>query len=464
MTRNFDFTESQECIRGRFWFPGEENEAFGGILHLEAGKEARLEAFVFNYEGLGNFMRNKPKVKKGERVELTGEAFEKAMRIPSRKIILGHDEHGRPLTLVRCLSGNAWSTFAMITHLFTCEAAIFGVHLIADDLKFDGIRLHLDHLENWVGRSAYIRGSETYDDGDGIPKLSKIVIPIARTNEIPLVLPGYRKSHFYCSWGMKETEARLSLWNRAYLELFYDQPRDWEDIIQEIHQWQWFIGLASRANVEPRQVSVYRADAVQPSGDDPMEEREVWMRHRRVEAALKEERRDDDFHFRFGDIEADMPRVIEAWHRIQKPWAAVLHRFFSVSVRRGLWLNEEFLFLAQAIEALHRARRGLTGGTLDFSKAAKESYLNAPVELQDLIGDRRVFMEQLRKSRNYWTHYGDPGPDADQDVLSGTPLHAFNQKLRLIVEVAILEEIGIPQHCIARVWSHEWKRYVVEYE
>lgn len=464
MNRTFDLTESEKSIRGMFWLPGDEENQFGGLLHLEAGNSARLETSVFNFGGLGNFFPSRPKRKPGEKMELVGEEFEKAMFRPSKKVINGHDEHGDPITLIRCSSGSAYSTLAMACQQFNCEAAIFGVHLPPDDLMFDGIRLHLDHLDDWVGRSAYRRFSETFEDADGRLQLDKIVIPIARTLSIPLGLSGYSKSEFYCSWGMREDDSELSLWSRVFLDLFFDVPRDWEELIQEIHQWQWFIGLAARSPVEPRQIAVYRSDVRYQHGEMPMRECPAWMCHHRVTDALREKRREDEFHFRFGDVEADICDVIERWHRIQKPWAAVLHRFFATAGRKGLWLNEEFLFLAQAIESLHRARTGDNDTKGIVERAAKQAYLNAPQGLQETLGDRGLFVRQFRKTRNYWTHYGDPSPSNDSEVLTGTPLHGFCHNLRCIVESAILQEIGVPDRCVPNVWSRRWMSRVVEYE
>jgi hypothetical protein len=136
-------------------------------------------------------------------------------------------------------------------------------------------------------------------------------------------------------------------------------------------------------------------------------------------------------------------------------WAAVLHRFVAISSQRELWVNEQFLFLAQAIESLHRARIGSTA-SITFLNAARQAWEESPVELQKLLGERDVFSSTLRKSRNYWTHYGKPGPGDDPEVLDGDALIIFSEKLRWIVEAAILREIGIPEANVARVWSERW--------
>ena len=158
-----DLTKTQKRIRGMFWLPDEEDKPFSGILILKAGKSARLETAAFNYEGTANWFPNRPKPKKGETITLTGDDFYKAMHPPARKIIHGHDEQGAPITLIHCSPGSSHSTLAMESHNFSCNAAVFGVHLHKDDLNCHGIRLHLDHLDTWVGRCAFQRYSESYE-------------------------------------------------------------------------------------------------------------------------------------------------------------------------------------------------------------------------------------------------------------------------------------------------------------
>ena len=263
---------------------------------------------------------------------------------------------------------------------------------------------------------------------------------------------------------MRNRDNDFTLSNRVFLDLYFDQPREWSEVIQELHRWQWFLSLATRTNVDVRWFALYRAGNLNPLDDQTMEPCDVWMERRHEKKAAKSQRMSRDFHFTYADVETTLPAVIAAWQRIQKPWAAVLHRFFSITERRNLWLNERFLFLAQAIESIHRARSGSNASNVDLGQAAKHAYLNAPLELQSLLGKRGVFSEQFRKTRNYWTHYGDPNPETDPDALDGHALYDFNEKLRWIVETAILQEIGIPIQCVAKVWDPRWKSHIVEYE
>jgi hypothetical protein len=461
---SLDLTETQKHIRGMFWLPDQEDEQFSGELRRKAGKSARLDTSSFNFEGMANMFPSRPKVEKGETLKLTGEEYDKAMIPRSPKIIHGHDEHGSPITLYRCYAGSSHSTMAMASQRYSCNAAISGVHLKSDDLNFHGIRLHLDHLDFWVGRRAFQHYKESYETEDGDRKLSKLIIPISRSLSIPLALPGYQESEFFCSWSLQDKETELRLKSRVYLDLYFDSPRDWSEVLHEVHRWQWLLSLATRRPVDVREFALYCSDVRHVIGKQLMKPCDVWIARDHSHKAPEYTRAGHDFHFTFSDVESIFPALIGKWNQIHKPWAAVLHRFFAISHRRGLWLNEHFLFLAQAVEALHRARTGDTDGKGVVDRAAKEAYLNSPADLQEILGARGKFIRLFRKTRNYWTHYGEPSPESDPEVLDDHALYEFSEKLRWIVESAILRELGVPDHCVSRVWSQQWKSRTVTFD
>lgn len=461
---SLDLTESQKNILGMFWFPGQEDKRFRGVLRLKAGKAATLETSAFHSESTDHCLVDHPDTPKGEMIQPSGKSMFQAMDIPSRKIIHGFNEQGKPLTLINCYASCTSSTMAMASHRYSCQFAIFGVHLQHDDLHCHGIRLHLDHLDDWFGRRLFQHYSESEETESGGSKLTKITIPVPRDLTTPLSLPGYANSEFFSSWTMTPSHTEFRLTSKAYLDLHFAEPKEWEDVLQEVHRWQRLLGLATRRPVDVREFALYRSDVRHDYGDYPMDPCYVWMKRKHSRKAPDYKRGGHDFYFTYKDVATNFPELIGKWQEIQKPWAAVLHRFFAVSHRRGLWLNEEFLFLAQAVESMHRARTGDTDTKGVVDRAAKNAYLNSPEELQLLLGDRGLFVRQFRKTRNYWSHYGEPTPESDPEVLGDIDLYDFNQKLRWIVEFSILLELGVPDFCASKVWSPQWRGRLVNFE
>jgi len=461
---SLDLTEKQKDIHGMFWIPGQEDKRFRGVLRLKAGKSATLETSAFHIENTTHWLADGPDAKMGETIQVSGKSMFEAMDIPSRKIIHGLDEQGKPLTLLNCYASCTRSTMAMATHRYSCQFAIFGLHLQHDDLHCHGIRLHLDHLDDWFGRRLFKHHSESEETENGGVKITKIAIPVPRDLTTALGLPGYAKSEFFSSWSMQPGDTEFKLSSRTYLDLQFKEAKEWEDVLQEVHRWQWLLSLATRRPVDAREFAFYRSETRHDFGECPMDPCYVWMKRKHSRKAPNYKRGGYDFYFTYKDVAANFPALIGKWQGIQETWAAVLHRFFAVSHRRGLWLNEEFLFLAQAVESLHRARTGDTDTKGVVDRAAKQAYLNSPEELQKLLGDRGLFVRQFRKTRNYWSHYGEPTPESDPEVLGDIDLYDFNQKLRWIVEFAILRELGVPDFCASKVWSPQWRGHLVNYE
>lgn len=464
MSRDYQLTNDQKSIQGMFWFEGCEEEPFQGVLYMEAGKSPKLETAHFNYEGWGNMFPGASKKKKGESQRLQGHAVTAAMRASSKQVIFGHDDHGKKITLVNAHTSSSQSTLALESFTYLCQTAIFGAHLDIELNKFKGIRLRVDHLDEWVGRCAFQQHSETYEAADGKQKLSKVTIPIAQKLAIPLNFPSYRKSEFFCAWNMSYGTQRFELHGRVYLDLHFDSPMSWLQVLEQVHRWEWFFSLAARDTLDLSHLELTPNSEGDDSTNEFTEGYAVWLKRRNSAQALHPKRTSHDFHFTYSDIQKSFSEIIAKWQAIQGSWAAVLHRFFAISAPRDIWLNEEFLFLAQAIESLHRARTGSPEDNVDLKQAAKHAWEDSPSELQQLLGKKKDFINQLRKSRNYWTHYREPGPEADPDVLDGRDLIYFNEKLRWIIESSILSEIGLPSHCISRVWSPQWKVKLVDYD
>ena len=161
-------------------------------------------------------------------------------------------------------------------------------------------------------------------------------------------------------------------------------------------------------------------------------------------------------NFTLPDIEKDLSAVITRWRKMQTPWAATLHRFFATLHREGLRLPEEFLFRAQALEALQHT--GAKSKNLSQKEAYGEAWDRAPKSLQAELGDKAAFVEAVRINRNYLTHY-NPKDEEKTDDIAG--LYELSQKLGFLLEALILTEMGLPQRVVENAYSsHHWGRLV----
>lgn len=437
MSRDLPLAQNQKDIHGRFWFHDDPANAFHGLVKLEAGKKPVLEISQFGGPRAAEMLRN----------------------APAKRAIHGHDEHGRALTLLDCHSPFSRSTMVMVTHRYICRAAIIGEAIPPDDIQFDRLMLRCDHQNDWISRHAFEAPIAIKPESGHSNEIAKIEIPLRKQRKIPLGLNGYQESNFSFTYSMKPDAGDFHMVSRTYLDLVFPTPVSWSDVLDEVRRWRWFFSLATRTTVEVEELTLCRRTS---NPEKPFHHLPVWIeRHYPLDPKAKRLTA-LDFHFTYDNIESSFPEVIRRWRAIQESWGAVLHRFFAIAEPRKLWINERFLFLAQAIESLHRARSGDVGD--NFTRAAKEAHLNSPASLQKRLGKRQIFIDQLHRSRNFWTHYGKPGPGDDPLILEGRDLEDLNEKLRWVIEAAILMEIGIPEECVAMVWDERWKQDWINFE
>ncbi len=404
-----------------------------------------------------------PSVKRsgnGEGLHLQGEAFEAARRLPAYKVLHGHDEHGKKITLLRASARSSRSTLAMSRLEFSSQAVIFGENFDPQAASFAGLRMRVDHLDEWLGRCAFQHFNETFSEEDGRRRLSKVTIPVARNGAISLGLPGYRGSRFFCSYTMSYDIQRFEMSGCVYLDLMFETPLPFWELMEHVHRWEWFFSLAAGDTLDLAYLEIYPSggeDDGFPNGGYP-----VWVRRRNNPTPRDSKFRSEGFHFTYPDTEADFPDIVRRWQNLRNSWDAVLHRWYAVMIPRDLWINERFLFLAQGLESMHRAKQGVAG-QVDLATAAKCAWEAAPPELREILGKKRNFKKRYRKTRNYWTHYGEPSPATDPEVLDDDELFCFTEALRYVIEAALLTELGVPESCVRKVWSQRWRSHLVDF-
>ncbi|MGJ8655232.1 MAG: HEPN domain-containing protein [Akkermansiaceae bacterium] len=442
---SFDLISTETVIHGQFWFPDDTEKVYEGFIEIRPGNSSILNLHTYETNGMAELgMRS------------NHQSHTPVFR--NRKLIHGKNKHGKLLTLYNCYA-NKSGTLHMASVKYKCYLYFEGVSLSMGDLNFNGIKMHFDFQETWVSKSVFSTYHETINDGKD---LEKVTIPFSKKKNISIGLERYKKSEIYCGYGVKQTHNSISFIHRSSFNISFKNPTSIKNILGLIHQWEWFLSLLTRKTVRLRTLDLNREEVLIFGSKDILEGIKIW-KSRDLNNLPDKEPTQHDFYCTYCDIEAEFPVIFENWLNIQDLWAAVLHRFFATTQPRDIWANEEFLFLAQAIESIHRIRSKVAGN-IDFNKAAKEIYLGAAHDLQIEIGDRKLFQKQLHSSRNYYTHYGHPGPSDSEHILCGKDLADLNIKLRWIIESAILEEIGIPEHIASKVWSSQWRGKWVTYE
>jgi hypothetical protein len=436
--------------------PGMKRQKVDAVLHLRAGKAPAFDTRVMA-SSRGKARRRPSNRPSGGAGDVTDNWFATA-----RKIFHGIDDSGHGLTLLNSHSSQSHDSLGSIVDSYRCEAVIFGAQLTSRALRFDGVRFRFDQQDEWLQRRSYGQPTVARIEVQGRQRDSQITIPLETNPVVELNLEGYSRSRFFLGRWQQSKAQEFRLSSQSYLDLTFASALSWSEVKAELLQWRWFFSLATRTTVDIEELTLNKKSIRLPLGNSPMKELPVWMARHHGGEKVARTRNHIEFHFSFNDVASTFGEIIRKWKGLQGTWEAILHRFFAATGARDLSIHEQFLSLTQAIESLHRARSAQSA-SVEMAQAAKEAYLQSPAELQRMIGSRGPFVNQVHKSRNYWTHFGKPSPAEDHNVLDESRLIDLNEKLRWVVEAAILKEIGIPDRSVAKVWSLQWRGRRVEF-
>ena len=194
---------------------------------------------------------------------------------------------------------------------------------------------------------------------------------------------------------------------------------------------------------------------------------------------------------------SQLSSAVASWFSMSEEFTPLENLIYGTIRHSSLFVETEFLTLAQAIESFHRltdkstvvepqvfaqVKEDLFGFISQQSWAnsaigdrCKEAtnFLNDPTfktriqsllagidpeRLKTLVGDPVAFEQTLRQTRNYLTH---PGTEKKGKVLTDSKeLFLFNQKLHVLLRLLMLKTMGFAEEAIFDQMFQQSRRYV----
>jgi hypothetical protein len=369
----------------------------------------------------------------------------------SRKFLHGVTKDGKAVTLSNCFSAHRGRSFGSQETHFDVQQVILGGHFLDQGLLFDEVQAEFDYLDDWITFSRF-EAKDMTDQEDQ----KEIRIRLNQEHQFPFQISDYSESQFYIGYHSQHAEFNFCIQSRANLQVTYREKLSLDDVLKDMQQWAWFLTLATAKQTHLSGLSVLRGDFRFDLGEKSFKKSyDVWI----ATSGKREKMQSLDrmeMIFTLPDILKELSKVISRWKAIQIPWAAVLHRYFGSIHRDGIQLQEQFLFRAQAIEALYRAETGTV--KVSQKMAYGMAWEKAPPSLKDRLGEKNAFIEAVRVNRNYLTHYS---PKDEEKAFDFSSLFDLTQKLGFLLEAAVLEKIGLPMPIIENAINvRRWGRLV----
>jgi hypothetical protein len=418
----------QEPIDGNWWDPARPEDKWHGTLKLTAGKPAELRVLDYGRSLLQSSFGSPGEV---------------------ATLLHGTSSAGKPITLYNSFCQEHRMTEISEERRFQVEQSIFGRHLREEDLVFDEVHVEFDYLNDWVAYRRYEEKEVEEQEGR-----KEIRIRLNPDHKFPFEAPGYSAAQFYLGYRSQSSLFQFSIENLSNLQITFSERLPLRDIFRDLTQWRWFLNLATGRDVHLKRLTLFRSDLKLAVGEDSFAEPlEIWAssRGKREDKNLLHP---SEMIFSLPDIRPSLSEIITNWKTMQKSWAVVLHRYFATIHREELRLEEQFLFRTQAIEALSRVQS--EGKDLSVREAYSHAWDQAPHELREKLGQKEAFVRSVGANRNFLVHYR---PQDEDQVAEFPQLFELSQKLKFILEVAVLRELRVPPSVLERAlngsrWQH----------
>jgi hypothetical protein len=152
--------------------------------------------------------------------------------------------------------------------------------------------------------------------------------------------------------------------------------------------------------------------------------------------------------FQFKDVQANFGEFMAMWLEYLKKFDEALGCYYTMIYHR-LPHGVAHLCLTQALDAYHGIKyvsheeRGFADKVRELIGAHEDS-------LRGIVDDATDFATTVLHNRNYYTHH-NPRWKQEGRIVSGSSLYRLNEKLRLIFQMCVLTDIGIPPDRFGRL-------------
>lgn len=385
--------------------------------------------------------------------------------------ILGHSIENTPITLTSLIwppsiPGMPSGTSRFGTSTVDAGMVIVGEHFEREEeVEFERLIVEYLHLDAWAGVSgfeiAFIDDPDTH--------------PITVRHELPEPIAAdvgdeYKVNLFFGS-GFEASPrpfTRATITQVVELVIIFPEKKPLQDLMDIAYRLQHLLSLGTRRSAFP----VAMCGATGPVG----EVRRVMIYYRALGriGAVRERPARHKMLFSLRDLPEGFGPAVEKWLARAEVLDPVYRLYLGTLYNPQMFLEQQFLSLVQALEAYHSRttdvldlpddehekrmeailgavpenHRGWLEGKLRYSnepslrKRIKHIFEEYPQTVDFVVGsskDKNTFVNKVVDTRNYRTHFDE---SLESRAARGGELHEINDKLRHLMEMCFMAEIG----------------------
>jgi len=453
-TKNYTLFDNFE-FKGIWWLPEKPDLQITGTLKFENEKEISLEL-------LGTFR------------EITSLG---SGNIFQPDIILGISDNGKICTLFKNLEVQNRLNFPGIQNSkFHSNYLFIGKHFnSSEEIQFSSLQVNLTNLENWLAVSPF--SLEIPNNIKGEWKLTHNW-PSEFIAQLPEIKCTIESTHEFNTGG---DNVKKVLWeSNAYLKITPYENKDFDWYWSLVYDLCNFLTLLIGDTIYIKRLKAYGDDVEAAPRKNIKETIEIFFTQKKYNP--KENIHPFEMIIPFPRISEDIERVLSLWFAKAQQLRSVYDLFFGTFYNPSMYLQFQFLSLIYAIESFHRATKSgkylsdekwepfrnklhnaisdelddshkeslknriKYGNEYSLRKRLKELTNTINKELlADLSPTKNYFTGPIVDTRNYLTHYDD---ELKAQSFDGIDLYWANQRLRILLTILLLKEIGITENII----------------
>ncbi len=448
MRENFSY-------KGLFWLPENPDDQISGTLSFSPFDGITLELI-----GILGGKRN------------SAPLFE-------TNIINGLSTSGKKFSLFRCFESNRKASYSGFeTSIIQADYLFVGAYFKnQDEFCFNKVAVKLKNLDSWLGISGF---DINYNE---IELSTNIYYKLPQSIEFK-INSGYKaKFKFISSGPLKSIYTRkTSIEQSVYLML---EPLDktdchFKELLKQIHTFQMFITFATYTASFPLEIIFYSPKYFTEIDSKKIPEKINLYYATSIKPKYKEIIH-LDMLFSYRDIEYNYEEIINNWYSQQDKINSILGLFLNNFNNPGVFNENRFLNIAQALETYHRRfnknnvlpkkqhkkrlkniidsvsdeYKGWLKQKLPFSneptlKERIDELLrdNSNETINKLIKNFDSFSKLVKDSRNFYTHYDK---SLEKKAARGEDLYYLTERMKLLLTSCLLNVIGFDNNLIQKL-------------
>jgi hypothetical protein len=382
---------------------------------------------------------------------------------------------GPPVSLFDCIAtGHPLSGVLGVSsqRSYLCRLLIRGACLLESDV-YSHISFDLTDLRHWLG----YRGFSVCTDFPNSDEARKPTFRMATEQALRRVVETSRgRVTLDATPHLEITTWSAGLGAASRFEIVPTRPLSFSQLqVEVVRPLQHFLTVATgrpQDVIELRLVPARHMGGSEPRDDHDWVEA-VSERFANHAADAKPPFR-DEMLFSLPDVDRSLARCLDAWFELNDTVGPVLWLATAATYRSGMFLDQRFLYAAQALEVYHRRRIGGTEKPEDEFKKVKQLLLDSAPEkhrkwlktkleyanelsllsrlewfrenvctrVAALLGRIESWEKWVRDTRNNFTHHSE-GRRRKLRRASGVELLALTETAYLVLDDMIIRELGL---------------------